>query len=152
MSYAFSFFSDEVSQNRSVKLQSIDFGIYFKNSFDLCFVLKREICNIENEGLGEFLQGYGTPLFVSSEYSLKFGSYSYLHFNGKLQLISVVEMQFLGDFCFTLIGDIYDENYEIVHKRKNSSEQQRSERSRTPIARRICAFSLIFLIWTRDCL
>ena len=92
MSYAFSFFSDEVSQNRSVKLQSIDFGIYFKNSFDLCFVLKWEICNIENEGLGEFLQGYGTPLFVSSEYSLKFGSYNYLHFNGTLQLISVVEM------------------------------------------------------------
>jgi len=50
------------------------------------------ICNIENEGLGEFVQGYGTPLFVSSEYSLKFGSYNYLHFNGKLQLISVVEM------------------------------------------------------------
>ena len=61
-------------------------------------------------------------------------------------------MEFLGDFCFTLIGDIYDENYEIIHKRKNSSEQQRSERSRTSIARRICAFSLIFLIWTRDCL
>ena len=74
MSYAFSFFSDEVSQNRSVKLQSIDFGIYFKNSFDLCFVLKREICNIENEGLGEFLQGYGTPLFVSSEYSLNYSA------------------------------------------------------------------------------
>ena len=93
MSYAFSFFSDEVSQ-RSVKLQSIDFGIHFKNSFDLCFVLKREICNIENEGLGEFLQGYGTPLFVYSEYSLNYslGSYNYLHFHGKLQLISVVEM------------------------------------------------------------
>ena len=90
MSYAYSFFSDEVSQ-RSVKLQSIDFGIHFKNSFDLCFVLKREICNIENEGLGEFLQGYGTPLFVSSEYSLIIRQLQLFAFPRKVT-ISVVEM------------------------------------------------------------
>jgi len=43
-------------------------------------------------------------------------------------------MQFLGVFCFTLIGESYDENYEIIHKRKNSSEQQ-SRRDREPQSR-----------------
>ena len=90
---------------RSVKPQSIDFGIQFKNSFVLCFVLKREICNIENEGLGEFLQGYGTPLFVSSEYSLNYSAITiiWIPMESSIKLLSLK-----GIFCFTLIGENYD--------------------------------------------
>ena len=101
-----------------MKLQSIDFGIYFKNSFDLCLVPKWEICNIENKGLGEFLQGYGTPLFVSSEYSLNYSAIAIIC-NSTESSINFLSLNAIsGSFLFTLIGESYDDNYEIIHTRE----------------------------------
>ena len=146
MSYAYNFFSDEVSQ-RSVKLQSIDFGIHFKNSFDLCFVLKREICNIENEGLGEFLQGYGTPLFVSSEYSLNYSAVTIICISPEsynFRSWNVISGRFL------FYPDWWELwwKFELTHKQKNSkpSLRQRSGEIDNPNRAAQCAFTLIFLI------
>ena len=51
-----------------------DHSKQFHDHSKLLHVLHNVICNIENEGLGEFLQMYGTPLFVSSEYSLNYSA------------------------------------------------------------------------------
>ena len=105
------------------------------------------ICDIENEGLGEFLQGYGTPLFVSSEYSLNYSAVTVICIStesyNNFRSWNVISGRFL--FC----PDWWELwwKFELTHKQKNSKPSLRQRSGEIDNSNRAaqCAFTLIFL-------